>query len=249
MTHIPGKFVWFELNTTSVAKSKAFYTELLNWKTDDVPMGEHSYTMIKNGAAPIGGVVAAKNGAASHWLSYLSVADVDALAAKVNKGGGTQIAAPSDIPGVGRCAIVADPQGAQLALFRGNDSDAPDAPGMTGAWHWNELWTSDGTAAAAFYAKTFGYALDTMDMGGSTYHIFEIGGVPRGGAMTSPVDGVPPNWLPYVQVDDADASAKRCARLGGSVMSEPHDIPGVGRFAIVKDPTGAAFGIIKPEAK
>jgi hypothetical protein len=248
MSKLPGKFVWFELNTTDTARAKAFYTELLNWKADDVDMGDVSYTMIKNGEDGIGGIVEAQGGAPSHWISYLSVDDVDAAASKVTKNGGKQVVPPTDIP-VGRFAIVADPQGAHFALWRGADADSPDKDGSAGSWHWNELWSPNAETAVTFYESTFGYSLDSMDMGGSTYHVLKTGEVPRGGIMTSPVEGVPPNWLPYVQVDDTDAAIDRCGKLGGAVMAEAQDVPGVGRFAIVKDPTGAAIGIIKPEAK
>jgi predicted enzyme related to lactoylglutathione lyase len=87
-----------------------------------------------------------------------------------------------------------------------------------------------------------------MDMGpGGTYHILSRGGVDRGGATSQGCSGgVPPHWLPYVFVDDPDATIARAQKLGAKIPVSPEDIPGVGRFGIVEDPTGAVLAILKP---
>ncbi len=111
---------------------------------------------------------ALKMGARPGWIGYVGVEDVDAEADAFAKAGGVIYKAAADIPGVGRFAVVGDPQGAALTLFKGS-SDAEPAPGPRGArGHigWRELHAIDREAAFAFYADRFGWTKgDAMDMG------------------------------------------------------------------------------------
>jgi uncharacterized protein len=250
MSHLPGTFVWFELVTKDVAQAKAFYGEVLGWKVEAVSMGSFEYEMIKAGEATIGGYAPNKAaGRAPHWTSYVSVDDVDAAVERVVARGGKVVDKASDTPGVGRMARVADAQGAEFNLFRSAEGDREPAKG-DGTFFWNELWTTDATKALAFYEDVVGYTHKDMDMGPmGTYHVLEHGGAPRGGLMKSPDAKAPPMWLSYVAVADADAAAKRASKLGGKVIAEPSDIPGIGRFAILADPAGAVFAVIKPAAQ
>ncbi len=252
MSRIPGKFVWFECATRDLPRSQAFYGEVLGWKAEVFPMGAESYTMIKADTT-IGGWTAldAKDPRAPHFVSYVSVDDVDATLARIAPAGGT-IAAPAfDVPSVGRMAAVVDPTGASFMLYASaSGDDEADAPGWkAGRFYWNELWTDDPNQALRFYAEVLGYSHKAMDMGAQgTYHVLEHGGVPRGGIMTAPA-GVAAHWLPYVSVDDADAAAKRAARHRGTVELAPTDIPGIGRFAVVRDPQGARLAVIRPASQ
>jgi hypothetical protein len=249
MAYLHGKFVWFELMTNDVEKAKAFYTELLGWKIEGVDMGSFTYHMAKNGDRGIGGMMALqeKDKMPSSWMSYVSVPDVDAYAKKVTAAGGNVVVPPQDIPKVGRFAVVVDPQGAAFSLFKSAEGDGEDKPAGPGDFTWNELWTSDDKAAVKFYKDTFGYAVGEMDMGPmGTYYLLKTGETMRGGLMKSPVPGVPPNWLPYVGVTDVDGTVDRAKRLGAQVTSAPTDIPNVGRFAILTDPTGATIALLQP---
>ncbi len=251
MSKLPGKFVWFELVSRDARKAQAFYGEVLGWKVEAMPMGAFTYEMVKVGDDTIGGYAPpSSDRTPPHWISYVSVDDVDATVAKVTAAGGKVVEAPHDVPTVGRMARIADPQGAELSLFASaRNDDAPDAPSAPGRFFWTELWTGDDAGAVAFYQQVFGYCHKDMDMGpAGTYHVLEQAGIPRGGVMKSPQAGVPAMWLPYVAVADCDAAARRASKLGGKVIAEPSDIPGIGRFAILADPTGATIAVIKPAA-
>lgn len=119
-----------------------------------------------------------------------------------------------------------------------------------GKFVWHELTTSDREAAKAFYGAVVGWTFDDMPMGDFTYTIAKTGAPMVAGLMDTPEpaksQGVPPHWTGYVAVDDVDASAKQGESLGGRTLYGPQDIPGVGRFAIVGDPTGATFALFKP---
>jgi predicted enzyme related to lactoylglutathione lyase len=114
-----------------------------------------------------------------------------------------------------------------------------------GMFVWNELMTNDVEKAKTFYAATIGWTFDGMEMGPSTYWVCKEGDKMVGGIMdmtgvTPP--GVPPHWFSYLEVDDVDARAAKLEANGGKIIRPPFDIPGVGRIAILADPTGAAMG-------
>lgn len=120
-----------------------------------------------------------------------------------------------------------------------------------GRFIWYELMTPDVAAAKRFYAEVIGWTAQDMPMGpGMTYTILNANGAGVAGAMAlnpeHKAQGIPPNWTGYVFVDDCDAAAAKAKNLGGSVMREPADIPGVGRFAIIADPHAAVIAIMKP---
>lgn len=121
-----------------------------------------------------------------------------------------------------------------------------DVYATPGAFSWSELTTSNAKAACEFYGGLFGWKVDTMDMGGMHYHVVKVGDTAVGGIMTLPPDApkMPPAWGVYVTVADCEAAVAKCKSLGGSVMMEPHDVPGVGRMAILRDPQGAVFSVM-----
>ncbi len=251
MIYLPGKFVWFEYVSNDVQKSRIFYDELFGWTSDAVPVGDQHYHMIKSGAEAIGGYRTAMPGVPSHWMSYLSVGDVDATVDSAQAAGAKVLMAPMDFGPVGRGATIADPAGAAFSVWKGAHGDRPDVEHVApGDWYWNECWTRDEKSALAFYEKIFGYTHDAMDMGPQgTYYILKKDGVARCGLMRSTVPSAAPGWLPYVSVADCDALAKRAGALHASAIVPPTDIPNVGRFAIFMDPLGAMLGVIRGERR
>jgi len=245
---LPGKFVWFELVTGEPKKAQAFYAEVLGWRTQAFPMGTDAYEMIYAGDTMLGGYATPSRDEPSQWMSYVSVDDVDAATKVASTNGGRIVKPPSDIPTVGRMARIADPQGAEICLFKNADGDPADLPtAPAGTFFWNELHTPDPIKALAFYEAVVGYAHRSMDMGpGGTYHIISKGGADRGGVTSHLSPGLPPHWLPYVSVDDVDAAIARAKKLGARIPVGPEDIPGVGRFGVFRDPTGALLALMKP---
>ena len=115
------RFCWDELLTRDAARAGAFYAEVLGWRVQEVPMGPHgTYHLLKRGALDAAGMMQMPPEAAagSHWLPYVAVPDVDEAARALVGLGGKLWVAPSDIPGIGRFSVAADPQGASFALFR-----------------------------------------------------------------------------------------------------------------------------------
>lgn len=247
----PGKFVWFEHVSRDAKKAQEFYDEVIGWKVQ--PWGEPRYDMILAGDTfdtMIGGYAEpARDRQKPHWIAYVSVEDVDAAAAAAAANGGI-VEAPHDLPGIGRAARIADPQGAELCVFKSDGGDPADPPSTEPPpprrFFWNELHTSDPKSALSFYEKVLGFTHKTLDMGpAGNYYILSKDGVDRGGVTGHLPGGMPPHWLPYVEVDDADATITRARKLGAKIPMAPDDIPGIGRFGVLEDPTGAVLAVMK----
>lgn len=197
-----------------------------------------------------GGFRTAEKGTGAHWASYLSVDDVERSFAAATQAGASAVMPPTDYGDVGRAAVVKDPTGAMVCLWRGAQDDPQDVePAPFGGWIWNELWSSDAKAAVAFYEKALGFSHVTMDMGpGGTYYILRDGEkAMRSGIMQQPPDSpLPSLWLPYIHVADCDAASTKAMQLGAiKTIVPPSDIPGIGRFTVLIDPLGAPIGLIK----
>ena len=247
-TYHVGKFVWFDLLTNDVPGTKRFYGELFNWEFEGEPSDDSFYaTIIKNGT-PIASVIYLKRAdekvSESRWLSYLSVPDVDRAVDHVRQGGGVVLKKPRDFPDRGRIAVVRDPQGAMLALLRAKDGDPPDSDLAVGKWMWNELWTTDVTAAITFYKTLAGFKQETIDTSpGETYRQLKLADRARAGVVPIPWEDVKPNWLPYVAVSDISATVERAKALGGKVLIEPGETIRDDSVAVIADPFGAALAI------
>jgi uncharacterized protein len=245
-----GKFVWFDYITPDVAKAQAFFGELFNWKTQEVPIpGAGTYTMIALGDQTIGGFMTTPNGAPTvgHWLPYLGVADAKRSADQIKSLGGKVHKEPSKMGEVGTMAVVADPQGGVFALWQPTKPEGTgDYKDTAGAFCWNELAAHDPVKAVAFYSQ-LGFTEEKMEMPGmGTYHVLNSDGKGRAGVMKTPMPDAPQAWMPYVQVKDVDATVAKATKLGGKVHVPPNDVQGVGRLAIFTDPQGGWLGVLAP---
>lgn len=246
-----SRVVWHDLMTTDVAGSLAFYSALFGWERRPWEVGSGmTYDMLYAGESGIGGMVPLEAGAGvpPHWIAYISVPDVDAACATADRTGGTTCVPPTDIPTVGRFAVVEDPTGAVFSPFTSTSAPMPEpANAPLGTFSWNELMTTDPEQAAAFYAGLTGWTIEAVDMGPlGVYRLFKSGEVNVCGMMQLPANApARPHWLPYVAVASCDASAARAAELGATVLVRPTDIEDWGRFAAALDPAGAAFAMLE----
>jgi predicted enzyme related to lactoylglutathione lyase len=239
-----GKFVWHEQVSPDPKQAQDFYTRLFGWETEVFKPGEADYTMISSAGQSHGGFGKAMEGAPPpHWLSHVRVENLEDTVEKAKAAGGRLAAGPFEMGEVGRVAIIADPQGAFLGAYE----PERERPASEGVFVWDELGTTDVDGAQRFYEEVFGWTTSDMgpDYGG--YRVFNCGETGIAGAMTLPDESIPAHWQPYVAVDDPDATAARAAELGGSSLMQPMDVPEVGRLAVLRDPQGATFGIIRPQ--
>ncbi|HEX8691161.1 MAG TPA: VOC family protein [Longimicrobium sp.] len=252
-THAPGTFCWVDLSAHDAAAAKRFYPALLGWSVNDMKYGEAEhevYTMYEVDGRQVAASAAMGEdqkgmGVPPFWLSYVAVENADETAARAAELGGTVMAGPFDVLDAGRMAIVQDPTGAVFALWQAGRHQGAGLLGQPGALCWNELGTADPARARDFYTSLFGWGAQEMETV-APYTMFAQGEQMVGGMyQLSPDMQMPPCWLPYFAVDDADATAERVRELGGQVLMGPEDIPGIGRFVLIQDPQGAFFYVIK----
>jgi hypothetical protein len=175
------------------------------------------------------------------------VDDVQATTDRAAELGGQVMVPPMAITEAGWMAVIVDPTGAALGLWEAGQHQGADGFNEPGLMTWNELATRDVDAATAFYAELFGWKADTQDSEGFTYTTFLLNDKPNGGAYDMSgmmADEHPAAWMVYFAVDDADATVATAADLGATVVREPTESP-FGRMAILRDPQGPVFAVIK----
>lgn len=250
--YAPGTFSWVDLATTNPAGAKAFYARLFGWQAEDLPTGDGgTYTMLRRDGAVVAGLSELRpeqraQGVPPHWTCYVTVADADATAERARELGGTVLAPPFDVLDSGRMAILADPQGAALAVWQAREHHGAAVVNEPGALTWNDLLTSDPQAAAPFYEALFGWEVEGVGEG-VPYWTIRNRGAANGGIMAMPEEqlaaGVPPVWNAYFAVADLDATVAAVRDGGGRLLVAPVEVP-AGRFAVVADPEGAVFSLI-----
>ena len=256
-----GDFIWYELLTTDAETAKRFYDAVVGWNVGEPAEAFNNYRMIvRSDGKNAGGMMQLTSemqdhGARPTWLAYLSVDDVDASVQAIEGAGGRTLMAPFDIAGVGRVAMVTDPEGAPFYVMKAippaNDPDAvsdvfsPSAPQRVG---WNELQTSDVASARHFYADQFGWGSEEfMSMGEmGDYRFFDHRGT-RIGALFSANNGQPPHWRFYFRVPSIAAAKAAAESHGGNIHMGPHQVP-TGEWVVVgSDPDGAEFALVGGE--
>jgi predicted enzyme related to lactoylglutathione lyase len=247
--HAPGTFCWPELSTTDQKGASAFYRGLFGWDVTDQPIGPtETYTMFKMRDLDVAAAYSMRpeerqHGAPPHWNAYVSVTTADETVKRAQELGGKVLAPPFDVMDAGRMAVLQDPTGAVISVWQPNRHVGAKILREPGALGWTELLTNDTAAAEKFYTQLFGWKTKK----GGDYTEFSIGETPDAGMMK--IDqrwgSVPPHWMPYFQVNDCDGSVAKATELGGRTNVPPTDIEHVGRFAMLADPQGAMFSIIK----
>lgn len=247
-----SKFVWYELMTSNAFAAETFYREVVGWSARDAGMTDFKYTLFSVGETPVAGLIqfppdAPQAQIPPAWLGYVGVDDVDAKAAAAERLGAKVHHAPTDIPNVGRFAVLADPQGAAFALFKPNGTGTPLPPMTPGTVGWHELHTREAQKAFDFYSTLFGWQqTGAMDMGPiGTYHLFGDEGAPMGmGGIFKDAEAPHPYWLYYFATADIDAALARVKAAGDKVVREPTEVPGGAWIIHGRDPQGAVFAMV-----
>lgn len=243
-----GAPCWADLASPDVEASKRFYGGLLGWTFDEPEALMGNYMMCRKDGKTVVGLAPKQQGMdmPTVWSVYLKSDDVDAIARKIEAGGGKLVFPPMDIPPSGRMLFGIDPTGAAFGVWQPGTHPGADLFGEPGAMCWHEVNTRDAAAADAFYGGLFAYELEQVGDGEMfDYKTLNLGGKPVAGRlkMTAEWDNIPPHWITYFAVEDCDRAAAQVRELGGQVRHEPFDSPH-GRIAVVADPHGAVFSII-----
>lgn len=244
-----GEPCWQDHSSADAARAADFYSALFGW---DVAEGNEEYGGYRDATLKgkrVAGISPQMGPGPSVWSTYIKVDDADALTGLVTASGGQVLVPPMDIAPFGRMAFYFDPTGAAIGAWQPAEHTGGQIRNEPGAPTWYELVTSDVAAASTFYSAVFGWSAEDHGPVGGTggYTEFKLGEKAIGGMMAKPPmmpAEVPSHWAIYFAVEDADATAARATELGGKVIMGPTDIA-PGRFAVLADPTGATFNILK----
>lgn len=256
-----GDFIWYELMTPDPEGAKAFYDAVVGWNIGEGVAEYNGYRMIgRSDGGFAGGVLPLtdemqEHGARPTWLGYIHVSDVDSTIASVEAAGGKALMPATDIPNVGRIAMVADPQGAHFYVMKpippANDPNArSDVFSQTAQQRvgWNELSTGDPSAARRFYGDQFGWSSEEfMSMGEMGEYRFWDHHGQRIGAFCGTMPGGETNWRYYIRVPSIAKAKETIGQKGGTVAMGPHQVPTGDWILIGTDPQGAEFALVGGE--
>ena len=245
-----GTPCWVDYGAADLDATKDFYTALLGWQyTGGEPEFGGYLTATVQGEMAAGLGPQQDPDDPPRWTTYFAADDAAATAAKIREAGGTVIVEPMEVGPMGTMVIALDPQGNPFGLWQSGMNTGVRIHNEPGALAWNEAMVADSAAAREFYTAVFGFTFDEMspEQGGEEgmdYTTFATGGNPLGG-LGGQMEGMPTGWLTCFSVADADEAVATVEAKGGTVAMPAMDTP-FGRFAIVKDPWGAAFEVMGP---
>lgn len=254
-TYKPGEFCWVELATLDPQASKEFYNKIFGWEAVDNPVGEGMvYTSLRLDGKPVGALYQmnkemAKRQIPPHWMSYVSVENVDDTLETVIENGGMVAMDPIDIFDEGRMALLMDPEGASLGLWQPKRHAGAAWWDVPNSVCWVEHASRDSEHTIPFLEKVFNWKGKTEKMGETVYTTFARGEKVVAGLynMTPEMEGVPSHWLPYFLTENIDELILKALELGGEVLMPKTNAEGVGDFTVVRDPQGAVFGAVQGE--
>ncbi|WCR10568.1 VOC family protein [Paracoccus stylophorae] len=260
MVRIHGRPVWYELASAPGRRDAAedFYAALFGWKIEDAGMAGFDYRLASRDGNMVAGMMPMPDDAPDmppFWMVYFGVDDADRATQAATGAGARVHRPPADIPGTGRFALLADPQGAAFGILdplpmqdegHGHAFD----PEKSGHCHWQELMTGDPDAALRFYGELFGWEKSTaIPMGAmGTYQLFAHDGADIGG-MQGQGDAPFPIWLPYFGHDGIEEAIAMIRELGGTVLHGPQEVPDGAFIAIAQDVQGAHFAVAGPRTR
>lgn len=234
---------WTQLRTPDPAASAGFYAALFDWSvgSDDV---------FRSADRATAGLVAAP-GQPAAWLVYVATDDAEASGALAVSAGGRELVPAQDSTPGGRSALLADPSGAVFGVWQRRTFGGTQVTGEPGAPCWIDLATTDTTGVEAFYGKLFGWTPRASqygeDAGDGGYVEFNVGERAVAGLRTLPPElagSVAAHWLVTFDIDGHADAVERAVSRGAQLLHGPIDV-GVGPYAQLLDPHGAAFGLIE----
>lgn len=247
---LAGTPAWFDVVTPDLEGARKFYGELFGWTFDVGPAEMGYYTNCKlNGATAAGMSLRPKDAPFPiAWSIYFKSDDINASAEAVKANGGQVTVGPMDVTGLGHMLVCQDSSGTTFGFWQYGLHKGGEVADEPGAMAWAEVCTREGEKAKDFYGKVLDCKTTKMD--GMDYWTLDKNGAGTSGVMHMgdkfPKE-VPNHWAVYFAVNDTDAAAELIKKNGGHVHHGPFDTA-YGRIAVVSDPYGAVFSIIKLSA-
>lgn len=250
--HAPerGMPCWLDLASPDVEASKAFYTRLFGWSYHvSSPQYGPYHTALVDGRIAAGLFQAGEDEGSevrTTWRVFLCADDTAAMVTAANDLGGSTITSPREVPRQGNYAVLRDPAGAVFGLWEPLGHNGFGVTNEPGAFGWAEVNVPDADVARAFYTGLTGARARRLDDDSfpTRYDVLSIGAQNAFGLlqMTKEWEGVPPHWMPYIEVENCDAVAVEAKAAGGKAPVPPFDSH-YGRIAVLNDPFGAVFSV------
>jgi predicted enzyme related to lactoylglutathione lyase len=247
-TTVAGHFVLHNLMSTDPVRAERFYTALFGWRCEAKTVGERTVRPLFAGEHRVGAILPYDGppDGVSHWMGYVADPAIEATVAQVTTLGGALCMGVTDVGPIGRIASLNDPDGAVILSVAPAYAATLAPSDQMGTVCWNELLADDPVKAVAFYGNLYGWTVEkTVDVGpAGTYTTLLKDGVQVAGVMQRRPQMAPQaTWLFYFLVADLQSALSQVERLGGKVKTPAMPIPGIGRFAVCQDPTGAEFAL------
>ena len=254
-TAVAHKPVWTDLAATDPKAAAKFYSAVFGWKVEVSPDPQYGgYATAQAHGKDVAGITPKQmEQQPSAWTVYIGTANAAETAKKAEAAGAKIIAPVMEVGDQGHMAIIQDPSGAYLGLWQAGKMHGSQSTGVN-SMGWAELNARGFNKAEPFYKNLFGWGEKKSPMGEGQpgeYTEFQLHGesIAGGTEMNEMVPAeVPSYWLVYFNVENVDKAFDKVIAEGGKEMLSPMDMPG-GRFAIVSDPEGAAFGLLKMEER
>jgi predicted enzyme related to lactoylglutathione lyase len=234
------------VSTPDPAASRDFYGALFGWTSADASVD--GYVNFYLGDRAVAGLRTAQASAPAGWMPYVCTDDADKTIGLVRENGGSVLTGPAELSDAARIAVVADPAGAAFGVWQRLRFSGAQVANEFGSVCWSELATGTPEDAKTFYGNVFGWSdrpAETAD--GTPYMEWYREGRTLAGMIEISSwfpTPVPAHWTVMVLVEDCAVSAGRAVELGGKVQLTPTDI-GVGMYAQLIDPHGAAFRVLE----
>lgn len=250
-TDLPvGLFCWTALRSPDLARSRAFYSEVIGWSFRSQDMGGGAMETFNTKTGGVGHTEAIAGPAT--FLSYVVVRDLAAAVKRVSAAGGRVVSDVVTRPHVGVMREVEDGDGGRFSLFQPESKEMAQKVSDDGAMIWSELHAKNPSSALSFLSAVVGYSVEAMPMGPMTYHLLKSTKDAKdslAGVMPSMNETAPSSWVPYFSVDNVDHACTRATKLGATRLGEAMDVENVGRMATMLDPLGAVFAVMTPVAR
>ncbi|MEV1085489.1 VOC family protein [Streptomyces sp. NPDC050211] len=239
--HLPGAPCWADLDTPDVASARPFYSSLFGWQALELPGGYVNFTLREE---KIVGAIKLKEGEehSAGWSVYFMTDDLTETTKAVEAAGGSVVSPPRKVSVAGSAAVYKAPDGAVFGAWEPDKHPGSGLVHEPGTPSWFGLSTPDADGSTAFYTHVFGWTAaaptaDGMARLTAAGDSAEFGGITHGLATL-------PGWTLYFGAEDVDTASATAVSLGGKVISSPTDVTGVGRVAVLKDPSDVTFALV-----
>jgi predicted enzyme related to lactoylglutathione lyase len=244
---------WVDLGSKDPAGSREFYSKVFGWDIEVNPDPQYGgYALARIDGKDVAGIGGTQSpDQPSAWSIYIGTDDAEELGRRVQAAGGTVVAPPFDVGDQGRMAVFQDPSGAFISAWQTTRMGGFGTHMAANTFHWAELNARGLAKDLPFYRDLFGWTAKETGDATQPYTEFHIDDHRVGGAMEmNPMvpSQVPSYWMPYFGVTDVDGTHRTAIDAGAKEMMAPQDFPG-GRFSIITDPQGAAFGLLHMAAQ